>query len=322
MKVSIIIPVYNVEPYIKRCLLSALNQIYDNIEIILIDDCGQDNSMLVARQIAENHTNGHKVRFLRHECNKGPATARNTGINAATGEYVYFLDSDDEIMLDCIERLTDRLENRKLDFVIGNYQVTGSKITYPPLRLTQGILLGNSKILHAYLVDDWYPMPWNKLLKREFLVKNNLYFYEGIYHAEDELWSFQLAIKAETMGISRTITYMYHIQDNSISQNIKPKNIENMLLVVEQLRYIINSDEKLFKNMEALIFYENFRFTILINASKTELWKYSHEKLKKMTIFNRNLILKTPVKVIIKMIITSFLPQSLLFFVIKKMFHK
>jgi glycosyltransferase involved in cell wall biosynthesis len=302
--------------------LSALNQTYQDIEIILVDDCGEDNSMSVARQIADNHPNGHKVHFLKHECNKGPATARNTGIDAANGEYIYFLDSDDEITLDCIERLTSGLENRKLDFVIGNYKVVGSEMEYPPLKLTRGILTSNSKILHAYLVGDWYSMPVNKLINKNFLLNNNLYFHEGIYHTEDELWSFQMSMKAETMGVSPDVTYTYHIQGNSITQNIKRKNIDDMLFVVEQLMHIINSDEKLLKNPEALIFYEKFRFQILINASKTELWKYAHEKLKKMAIFNRNLIMKAPVKLIIRMIMTLFLPQPLLFFILKKKFQK
>jgi hypothetical protein len=195
--------------------------------------------------------------------------------------------------------------------------VTGSEMKYSPLNLTHGVLSGNSNILHAYLVGDWYMMAYNKLINNKFLLNSNLYFYEGIYY-EDNLWSLQLALKAETMGVSPDITYIYHVQCNSITQNIKPKNIRDMLFVTDQLRKIINADEKLLKNPEALIFHENFRFYLLIIASKTEMWKYAHKRLKKMAIFNRNLIIKVPVKLIIRMILTLFLPQPLLFFIIKK----
>jgi glycosyltransferase involved in cell wall biosynthesis len=97
-KVSIIIPVYNVEPYIERCLLSALNH------------CGQDNSIQIAKQILSIHPNGVKAQIFYHEKNEGLSVARNTGIKAATGEYLYFLDSDDEITLNCIEILTKESE--------------------------------------------------------------------------------------------------------------------------------------------------------------------------------------------------------------------
>jgi glycosyltransferase involved in cell wall biosynthesis len=157
-KVPIIIPVYNFESYIERCLLSALNQTYQNIEIILVDDCGQDNSMSVARRVAENHPNGHKIIFLKHEQNRGLSATRNTGINAATGDYVYFFDSDDEITLDCIETLVKPLEKQKFNIVIGNYRVTGTTKQFSSLILKQSMLTDNENIPHSFLKGDWYEM--------------------------------------------------------------------------------------------------------------------------------------------------------------------
>ena len=103
MKVSIIIPIYNVEPYIERCLQSVVSQTYPYFECILIDDCGNDRSMPFAEQFIQNYSGEIHFRILRHENNCGLSSARNTGMKAANGDYIYFMDSDDAITPECIE---------------------------------------------------------------------------------------------------------------------------------------------------------------------------------------------------------------------------
>ena len=102
MKVSIIIPVYNVAPYIKRCLDSVVAQSFQDIECILVDDCGTDNSKEIVQQYIDNYQGQIQFKFIHHEKNLGLSGARNTGIKVATGEWLYFLDSDDSIIPDCI----------------------------------------------------------------------------------------------------------------------------------------------------------------------------------------------------------------------------
>jgi len=260
MKVSIIIPIYNVEPYIERCLLSALNQTYQDIEIILVDDCGQDNGMAVARQVVGNHPNGFKVRILKHEYNRGLSAARNTGIESAVGEYLYFLDSDDEITLDCIEKLSQPLEKQKLDFVIGNYKVIGSEKKYSQLKLKQGILFGNDKISHSFFVSNWYEMAVNKLLNKEFILNHELFFEEGLLN-EDKLWSFMLACQAKSMGIVEDYTYNYCIRDDSIMQTNFENRLPHLLKITKELiNYAINND--LSFNVNAYNFIEAFKTKI------------------------------------------------------------
>ena len=97
-KVSIIIPIYKVESYIERCITSVLRQTYRNLEVILVDDCTPDSSMEIAKAVInENQNCGMNFVFLKHDHNFGLSAARNTGINAATGDYLFFLDSDDEL---------------------------------------------------------------------------------------------------------------------------------------------------------------------------------------------------------------------------------
>ena len=106
LKVSIIIPVYNVAPYIIRCLDSIYNQSYPNLEVIIIDDCGTDNSMAIIDSYLTSDQ--HDItRIIHHHKNQGLSIARNTGINNANGEYLYFIDSDDYITSNCIKTLAE-----------------------------------------------------------------------------------------------------------------------------------------------------------------------------------------------------------------------
>ncbi len=106
VNVSIIIPIYNVEPFIEECVNSVLNQtMTENIECILVDDCGSDKSFEVAESIIATYKGDIKFKLIRHEVNKGLSCARNGGVNAAEGKYIFFIDSDDYIMNDCIETL-------------------------------------------------------------------------------------------------------------------------------------------------------------------------------------------------------------------------
>ena len=116
MKVSIIIPIYKVEQFIEDCLRSVYNQSYKNLEIILVDDCTPDDSMLIARNFVSKKElpKGMEIKFLSHKKNRGLSAARNTGIDAATGDYIYFLDSDDELSPDCISLLAEPLKKKAI----------------------------------------------------------------------------------------------------------------------------------------------------------------------------------------------------------------
>ena len=124
-KVSIIIPVYNVASFIIQCLDSVRSQSYTNLEVILVDDCGTDNSMAVVQEYLKHHS-FTEVKILHHTHNRGLSAARNTGLEAATGEYVFFLDSDDELTDDCISVMAEPIEKFYHDFVIANYEVKGT----------------------------------------------------------------------------------------------------------------------------------------------------------------------------------------------------
>ncbi|GHS99685.1 hypothetical protein FACS189421_10580 [Bacteroidia bacterium] len=274
MKVSIVIPVYNVSQFVGRCLYSALNQNYLDIEYILVDDATPDNSLEIVTEILNNHSRKEAVKIIHHPENKGLAGARNTGIQHSTGDYLFFLDSDDEIIPGCIETLVALTHKQAVDFVIGEIQVIGNKRkAYPPLLLKEGIYQGNDSVLESFLKRKWYEMAWNKLVKRSIFSEKNNWFEEGIVH-EDTLWSFQLALTAQSMAVTLVPTYLYHIQGNSITQKKSKKNIENFYFVLEKMmqlaveRNLFDSHKAIFSYLERLRIF--FIKTLFKNNFDTE----------------------------------------------------
>ena len=120
MKVSIIIPVYQVSAYIERCIRSVMNQIYTDLECIIVDDCGTDDSIVKCDRLIQAYSGPIEFIVLHHDQNRGQSAARNTGIRYAKGKWLFFLDSDDEITGNCIEILVRAaMETEKTEMVIG-----------------------------------------------------------------------------------------------------------------------------------------------------------------------------------------------------------
>lgn len=217
IKISVIIPVYNVAPYITDCLHSVMRQSYQgSIECLLIDDCGTDNSMEVVNSVLNDYHGKIDFKVLHHECNRGLSAARNTGVASATGDYLYFLDSDDELTDNCLELLAAPLKDTTYDFVIGGYKITGSANSYPSITLHDGTALHGEDIIKSYYRGEWYMMACGKLCNAKFLKDNQLLFKEGLLH-EDELWSFQLACLARSMYVVNRESYIYKIREGSIT---------------------------------------------------------------------------------------------------------
>jgi glycosyltransferase involved in cell wall biosynthesis len=273
MKISIIIPVYKVSQFIERCLLSALNQTYPAIEYILVDDASPDNSMEIAEDLLKNHVRKEAVKIVRHSENRGLPATRNSGIQHATGDYLFFLDSDDAIALDCIQIMANYIEPEAVDFVIGEIEVFGNRRSaYPLLLLKEGFYHGNDLIFKAFLSKQWYEMAWNKLIKRELIIEKQLWFTEGIVH-EDNLWSFQLALNAGSMAVTHWPTYHYHIQPQSITQHKSEKNIADYRFVIQTIIEYSHRNQLFSRFPESFPFLEKHRIYFIKSLIKSDLDK-------------------------------------------------
>lgn len=219
--ISIIIPIYNVEPYIIRCVDSVLRQTYRQLEIILVDDCSPDHSMEIARKHIEasSASKGLKFKYIKHEKNRGLSAARNSGLDAATGEYIYFLDSDDEITEDCIEVLSSETNRHPgVDIVCGNCiePYEGKRRVY---QIEDYRYYDKNEQIRSCLFCPQQSMPiiaCNKLVNLQFIKNNDLYFGEGLVH-EDILWTFKVVTKMKHFTMLPHQTYVYHLNNDSIN---------------------------------------------------------------------------------------------------------
>ena len=223
--VSIIIPIYNVEPYILCCLQSVANQtLTEGVECILVDDCGKDKSISLAEEFVNRYTGDIFFKIVHHDHNKGLSAARNTGILTARGKYVYFLDSDDSISTDCIDGFCGIIkEHPEVDLVQGLIDQNSPYMSQFSSKVLPQYTDKRTYIKKALLDYDKLPVcAANKMVRRQLIIDNNLYFKEGIIH-EDNHWSFFLAKYVKSIAINRKICYIYTENPSSITKKI---NIE------------------------------------------------------------------------------------------------
>lgn len=223
--VSIIVPVYNVEPYVEDCIRSVMRQTYEGpIECIIVDDCGTDNSMAVVDRLITNYNGPISFKVLHHEHNCGQSAARNTGIDVATGDYLFFMDSDDEITKDCILKMTEQVFiYPQIELIQGLVKSIPDKLYYHLDRYQEvGYKDNNLWIRHEfYKWEEAFPCNvWNKLIKKEFIRTNNLFFMENVIY-EDEHWMFRVVQFLNKYIVISDNTYIHYIRPNSIMRSIE-----------------------------------------------------------------------------------------------------
>ena len=221
--VSIGIPVYNVEPYIEKCLLSVLNQIYQNLEILVVDDLGTDKSMDIVAELQQSHPLGNSIKIIRHPENRGLGEARNTTIENATGKYLCFVDSDDYIEPETIEMLLNEAEEYDTDVVLASSRkiVYGTNQEEPTFTYKKKEVLIGKDVFANYLCQDlrWHIgiNAWNNLFKLDFLLKNNLRF--AARKDEDALFLSDFYSEVERAILLPNVTYNYVLRPGSIMGN-------------------------------------------------------------------------------------------------------
>lgn len=217
LSVSIVVPVYNVSLYIERCVKSVIAQTYPVMECIIVDDASPDDSIAKCERLMADYDGPIHFVILHHDHNRGLSAVRNTGTDAAKGDYIFYLDSDDEITPDCIEKLARPIErDASIEMVVGNYQVFSEKPRKG--KLTQEDDLTSAEAVRELFFDKrmLYVAAWNKLMSGKFLKDNALYFKEGLLY-EDIPWSFYMMKFLRCLYVIPDITYHYYKRPLSIS---------------------------------------------------------------------------------------------------------
>lgn len=206
--ISVIIPVFNGEKYVASCLDNMMNQTYKNLEIIVVDDGSVDDSAKIAHK--------YPVKLISHDKNRGLSAARNTGIDAASGDYIHFMDVDDAINNDYYKNMIDAIVSENADIACGG--MVNEKYKYKTQRFkTKKVYSSTEAKMKATYVGKWGYV-WRYLFKLDFLRTQNLRFEEGRF-IEDLIFSIQAVFYSNKLVVVPGTEYYYYHRENSILTN-------------------------------------------------------------------------------------------------------
>lgn len=239
MLVSVIVPVYNSEKYIKACIESILNQSYTKLEIIIINDGSNDNTDNLVRELIKKDD---RILYIYQE-NKGVSYTRNRAIGLANGEFIVFVDSDDTIEKNYIELLINKIRNDNLDLVTCGY--TDISI-YGDIKLND-FYKNNSILNKEEFINNIFKgvggTLWGKIFRREIIKRNNIKMKDNIFMCEDLLFVLEYSIKSNTFGAIEECLYNYNRKnDNSISTKINFEYYNNLIIVMEEIEKRLNKN--------------------------------------------------------------------------------
>lgn len=290
--VSVIIPVYNSEKYISRCVKSILSQKYECLEIILINDGSKDKSAEICNDFANADS---RIKVI-HQQNSGVSAARNAGLDIAQGRYIVFIDADDEAAEGFLELAVNLMQQHKLDLLMGGMQLVYSdKTEIKQIQLSNnenfklfqqdiGLLISN------LISDSQIPTideiqncansgPCAKMYTKAAI--DNVRFPSKVFVGEDKLFNLEVLLNCKRVGVCKDILYKYFQNDNSATNRKQPKAIENFISAIEYEQKFIEKNKGAFK--KELDFFNLWLLSYAVQmAVVTKSLNYSLKKQKSM----------------------------------------
>lgn len=277
--ISIIIPVYNGEKYIKQCVESVLNQTYSPIEIIIINDGSTDSTSVILEEIALKNS---CIKYILKE-NSGVSNTRNIGLSMVKGYYIYFLDSDDWIDVNTLELLYEQFQaNNQIDFVVSGLYLEYENRT--KVIQTNNCIMDRNKALISLFNNGYIrPVVWGKLIKTSLLHKNNITFDQDIYYSEDVKFVVEMLTKSKQIAIITEPLYHYILNNNeSAMKSIGQKDSFNekwlsKWIAYERMEQILN---KLLVNRKVLDEFVSSKVEVAKDTSSLLIrYKISNKEL-------------------------------------------
>ena len=238
-KISVIVPVYNVEKYLSRCIDSLIRQSYSNIEILLVDDGSKDESLSICKEYEAKDSRIH----VFHKENEGLGLTRNYGVEQATGEYITFVDSDDYLTLDAIDSMVKKAVETDADVVIASHYYKNKK---QEIELSERLYCGTEikEILMVHMMgnngnqlDALSYTAWGKLYKKEIFTKNRLLFpSERKLIWEDLAFSVEAYPLCEKVYILHKPVYYYCFNEGSLTHTYKPNKINLVMILYRYMK--------------------------------------------------------------------------------------
>ena len=289
-KISVIIPVYKVEPYIRQCLDSVVNQTYTNLEIIIIDDGSPDNCGDICDEYAENDA---RIKVI-HKENGGLAAARNDGIKLATGNWISFVDSDDWLELNMYEKVVNKAKNSNADITLFSlYRETQKGAERVHAFSTDFVSSDKSFIYQLQLlifdkqynpicgVKEWrQAAPWDKFFKTSMIKKNNLTFPEHLKIKEDMIFNMNIFHYAKSVAFIDLPLYHFRANPMSITKRYTPNKVDLEKNVYDEFM-LLGQKYNLSKE-----YYEALNVAMIYNVVELGKQCFFHDEQKKSLLQN------------------------------------
>ena len=291
------IPVYNVAPYVERCLLSVMKQTRPAEECLIIDDASTDSSIALCERLIAKYDGPTRFTILHHDHNRGLSAARNTGTDAATGTHIYYVDSDDDMTTDCLEKLAFPIErDESIEMVMGDARTDTSAMIVKRHRLIRKSETAQSRFMQDTPLElksneeirEWFyngiilrPVSaWNKLLKLSFVKENHLYNKEGLLF-EDHLWTYYLMRCLNHAVFVHEVTYLQYRRPGSICTGTKyDERLRHIGYIFREIAENIVPGERLEEIMSRYMFFcysyidthDNLDYQFAYNAFRREIF--------------------------------------------------
>ncbi len=310
IKVSILLPVYGAERFIERCAISLFEQTYDNIEFVFVNDCTKDRSIEILQEVVERYPHRkEQVRIINHEKNKGVGEARNTLLDAATGDFLLFVDPDDYVDTDLVERLVECQQKDDVDIVLYDYKIiTKENTTTIKAReyaTSQDYLLDLLRRTVAVGV-------WGKMIRRSLFTDNNIKVEGGINSSEDCLILVQAVYYSKSVSTCHDMFYYYDKRnEQSITNSFSSRKTKDDFAAFDYMQsffkdkglldsayqegalnhYLIILENSALGNDEECFYEAQNRLMSLDNITLTRM-SLSHKLLLKMNMQFAEIIIK------------------------------
>lgn len=289
MKVSVIIPIYKVEPFVARCAQSLMEQTLTEAEYIFVDDASPDGSIAVLRRVlADYPERSNHIKVLTHAENKGLPAARNTGLAVAQGEYIFHCDSDDFVEPDMLEQLYRKAAETDADIVWCDWWLSFAKseryMKQPeyltPMEALKGMLSGVMKF-----------NVWNKLIRRSLYVENNIAFPSGYGMGEDMTIMRLFARASKVVYLPKAFYHYVQLNTGAFSKTYSNRHLEelqhNVSLLLSDLQQLF--EDQLKKEMAFFQLDVKYPFLITEDFSKYKLWQSWYPEANQYILQNKQL---------------------------------
>lgn len=265
-KISVIIPIYNVEKYIERCVRSLMEQTLQEVEYIFVNDCTPDRSLEVLQRVLSDYPKKEQcVSIISHTVNKGVAAVRNTGLANARGEYVIYCDSDDWIEQDMYEAMYRKAKETDADIVVTDfYNEYATRLSV----VEQPYPNDSLKCIQLMLSGRLHCGTCNKLVRKSLYVENHINFPNSINMWEDVLTTIPLCYHASNIAYIPKAYYHYtQFNENSYTQHVSENSLQNMLEAVRQLEQFLVENHLENMNKELCYMKLTVKLNLLLNSN-------------------------------------------------------